>query len=416
MMRTPCVVRMTGDRTAVRNRGPTTVGAGAVSEPPYAAHLRSTLEAVVKETLVPSAFIGVFSTTFGDATFSFGSLVRDGQDLPSGVDHYRIGSNTKPMTAIVILQLVEEGELKLDDPISKYRPDVPNGDNITITQLLDMRSGLANYTEDPAFLEAMDQDKQRVWKPDELLAMAYSKPPTFAPGTGWHYSNTNYILLGLVMEKLTGKSVDELFLERLFSPLGLVNTVMPAPADASIPEPFAHGYQYGDAQQSGGPDPALPPAEQQAAADGTLLPDDWSDINPSWGWTAGSVISTANDLAVFVEALVDGRLLTPEMQRTRLQSIEPVDPSNTAFGYGLGMMRFNTYYGHNGQIPGFNSFMVRDPDTGTSIIVLTSLTSAPDGKAPADQLALAVIDELASAAAPTSAPTATGSALPTTTS
>ena len=147
-----------------------------------------------------------------------------------------------------------------------------------------------------------------------------------------------------------------------------------------------------------GPDPALPPAEQEAAADGSLLPDDWSDMNPSWGWTAGSVISTANDLAAFVEALVDGGLLTPEMQQTRLQSIQPVDPANEAFGYGMGLMRFNTYYGHNGQIPGYNSFMVRDPDTGTSIIVLTALTSAPDGRAPADRFALAVIAELASAA------------------
>ena len=333
------------------------------------------------------------------------------------MDHYRIGSNTKPMTATIILQLVQEGKLALDDPISKYRPDVPNGDNITIAQLLDMRSGLASYTEDPAFLLAIDADKERVWTPEDLLALAFSKPPLFPPGTSWHYSNTNYILLGQVMEQLTGKSAHELFLERLFSPLALLNTVMPAPADASIPEPYAHGYQYGNAEESGGPDPALPPAEQQAAADGTLLPDDWSAMNPSWGWTAGSVISTANDLAAFVEALVDGGLLTPEMQQTRLQSIQPVDPANTAFGYGMGLMRFDTYYGHNGQIPGYNSFMVRDPDTGTSIIVLTSLTSAPDGRAPADQLALAVIAELASAAGTASAPTTSDAGQePTTTS
>jgi D-alanyl-D-alanine carboxypeptidase len=392
--------------SAAPSATPATVGAEASTEPPYAAPLRSTLEAVVHETLVPSAVVMVSSPTFGDATFSFGSLVRGGQQRPTAVDHYRIGSDTKPMTATIALQLVQEGKLALDDPISKYRPDVPNGDAITIAQLLDMRSGLANYTEDPAFLRAIDADRKRVWRPDELLALAFSKPPLFAPGTSWHYSNTNYILLGLVMEQLTGKSAEELFGERLFAPLGLVDTVMPAPADASIPEPYARGYQYGDAETSGGPDPALSPADQRAAADGTLLPDDWSGINPSWGWTAGSVISTANDLAAFVQALVDGGLLTPEMQQTRLQSIQPTDPANpTGLGYGLGLMRISTYYGHNGQIPGFNSFMLRDPDTETSIIVLTSLTSAPDGRAPADELALAVITELASAAGTASVPT-----------
>ena len=178
------------------------------------------LTELVESMQVPSAVVLVRSSEFGDATFRFGSWVLGGDDLPATSDHYRIGSITKTMTATVILQLAQEGKLVLDDPISKYRPDVPNGDNISIAQLLDMRSGLAGYTENPMFQQAVDDDPERIWTPDELLALAFSVPPLFPPGTAWQYSNTNYVLLGLVMEDVTGQSVAELFQERLFDPLG----------------------------------------------------------------------------------------------------------------------------------------------------------------------------------------------------
>jgi D-alanyl-D-alanine carboxypeptidase len=299
---------------------------------------------------VPSAVVVVRSPTYGDATLRFGTVKLGENVAPTVTDHYRIGSNTKPMTATIVLQLVQEGKLALEDPISKYRPDVPNGQNITIAQLLDMRSGLPSYTEDPAFLRTIDEDRQRVWDPEKLLALAYTKPPLFAPGTSWHYSNTNYILLGLVMEKLTGKTVSQPFQERLFSPLGMQSSTIPPVADSAMPEPYAHGYHFGAAEQTGGESAALPPAEQASATAGTLLPHDWSGNNPSWGWTAGSGISTADDLAVFVGALVDGGLLDPPMQQRGLASVEPPDPANPSFGYGYGLMRFATYYGHNGQI------------------------------------------------------------------
>ncbi len=365
------------------------------SEPAYAGKLRPTLSELIESMKVPSAVVVVRSPTYGDGTFSFGTLALGENAPPSVTDHYRIGSNTKPMTATIALQLVQEGKLALEDPIAKYRPDVPNGENITIAQLLNMRSGLASYTEDPAFLRTIDENKQRVWSPEELLTLAFDRPPLFPPGTNWHYSNTNYILLGLLMEQLTGQGVPELFQERLFAPLGMQNTAMPAVAESAMPRPYAHGYHFGTAEGTGGESAALPPAEQQAAAAGTLQPNDWSGNNPSWGWTAGSVISTADDLAVFAGALVDGGLLNAAMQERRLASVEPPDPANPAFGYGFGMMRVETYYGHNGQIPGYNSWMVRDPQTKTSIIVLTSLTSSPDGKPPADVLGLATIGALA---------------------
>ena len=144
--------------------------------PGYATELGPVLAELVESMQVPSAVVLVRSSEFGDATFRFGSRVLGGDDLPATSDHYRIGSITKTMTATVILQLAQEGKLVLDDPISKYRPDVPNGDNISIAQLLDMRSGLAGYTENPMFQQAVDDDPERIWTPDELLALAFSGP------------------------------------------------------------------------------------------------------------------------------------------------------------------------------------------------------------------------------------------------
>ena len=242
----------------------------ATTEPAsgYAKQMGPVLAELVESMQVPSAVVVVRSSAFGDATFRFGSTVLGGDDLPTPSDHYRIGSITKTMTATVILQLVQEGKVSLDDPIAKYRPDVPNGDNITIAHLLDMRSGLAGYTENLEFQRAVDEDPERVWSPDELLALAFSTPALFPPGTAWRYSNTNYILLGAVMEDVTGQTAPELFQDRLFDPLGMDATVMPAPDDASMPAAYAHGYQFGTAEKTFGPDPALSAQQQQAAAAG----------------------------------------------------------------------------------------------------------------------------------------------------
>ncbi len=120
-------------------------------------------------------------------------------------------------------------------------PTFPTGDNITIDQLLTMRSGLFNYTETLELNSAMDTDPQRAWQPDELLALAYKHPPYFAPGQGFHYSNTNTVLLGLIAEKIDGKPLGQLFKERIFEPLGMKGTVFPDLASNSIPEPHPPG-------------------------------------------------------------------------------------------------------------------------------------------------------------------------------
>jgi D-alanyl-D-alanine carboxypeptidase len=290
--------------------------------------------------------------------------------------------------------------------VAKYVAGVPNGERITIANLLEMRSGLYSYTLDPTFNATLDRDPGKVWTPQELLAIGFSRPPAFAPGARFDYSNTNYVLLGVLLEQLTGLPAAEAFRRRLFQPLGLAQTSLPAAVDASIPAPHPRGYAFGT-NISTIRTYALPPQQQAAALAGRLQPRDETDANPSWGWTAGGAISTAGDLATWVKALVSGNLLDPAMQRKRLASIRPTEPGNSAGAdYGLGIVRFGPQvYGHDGQLPGFMSFMGHDPRTGDTIVVATNLATVPSGEGAALVLAKAIMRVLyGDAAVPSKAP------------
>src|SRR5262249_15023575 len=190
-------------------------GAGAAT-PAYVAMVKPQMEQLMKANAIPGAVVLIRSPSKGDWAGTFGTTTI-GADKPMSLgDYFRIGSNTKTMTSTVILQLVEEGKLKLDDAIAKYIPGVPNGDKVTIANLLEMRSGLYSYSFDPAFNATLDKDPQKAWTPEELLKIAFSHPVNGPPGQTFDYSNTNIILLGLVIEKLTGMSASEAFQKRLF--------------------------------------------------------------------------------------------------------------------------------------------------------------------------------------------------------
>ena len=357
------------------------------------AALQATLETMAQDMLVPGAAM-LLRTPQGEYVATYG--VR-GIDDPTPItidDHIRIGSNTKTWTGTAILQLVEEGKIALDDPVSKYRPDVPNGDNITIEMLLNMRSGLFNYSTTFALNDAMDKTPERVWDPEELLAIAFPMPPYFEPDQGYTYSNTNTVLLGLIAEQLDGKPLEDVFHDRIFAPLGLTETLLPARTSNAMPEPHARGYMYTDNVLTLATN-AIPPDLQFAAKNGTLLPNDQTDANPSWGWAAGAGISTAPDLADYVEALTTGKLLGPEMQALRMESPRPQSADNPGGAlYGLGIAKFGTFYGHTGELPGFNTFMGSDPETGVTLIVWTNLAPAADGRDPATTIARALIGQI----------------------
>ncbi|MFC9876029.1 serine hydrolase domain-containing protein [Nocardia salmonicida] len=350
-------------------------------EPAYAATLRPVITQLMKDNVIPGAVVVVESPTEGNWTETFGTRVIGADDPMSVDDYFRIASNTKTMTSTVILQLVQEGKLALDDPIDKYWPGVPNGDRITIAQLSEMRSGLYSYTFDPEFNALLDSDPNKVWTPEELLAIAFSHPVGFAPGEKFDYCNTNIILLGLVIEKITKMSAAENFQKRIFEPLGLKHTSLPAAADPSIPDPHPQGYAFGT-NVSTIDTYALPPEQQAAALAGTLQPSNATDQSPSWTWTAGAAISTVDDVATYVRALVEGDLLDDEMQRVRMDSIQPIDPAAPdVAGYGLGIVRFGLHlFGHDGQMPGFMTFMGHDPASDLTIVVATNLATVPSGE------------------------------------
>ena len=193
--------------------------------------------------------------------------------------------------------------------LSKYVPGVPNGNHITIAELLDMRSGLYNYTDAPELSASMDRHPNDVWSPADVLAVAFAHPPNFPPNTAYEYNNTNYALLGLIAEKAGGKPLAQAMQERLFEPLGMQHTVLPASAVNTIPDPYSHGYLYGSASVAMVGSPQYSPEVQAAARAGTLLPNDYTRLNPSFALTAGGVTSTANShLATWIQALVTGRV------------------------------------------------------------------------------------------------------------
>ncbi|HET6262390.1 MAG TPA: serine hydrolase domain-containing protein, partial [Chloroflexia bacterium] len=285
--------------------------------------------------------------------------------------HHRIGSVTKTFTATLLLQAAEEGLLSLDDTIDQYVKGVPNGDKITLRQMSDMTSGIASYTADEQWANELLSDPHRVWKPEELAQIGIKGSPLFDPGTEWFYSNTNYTLLGLVLEKVTDKPIGDLYREQIIEPLDLKNTSFPKPSDSSIPEPHAQGYTL-QGQSSGG------------------KPIDSTDWSPSEAWTAGQMISTVDDLLVYGRALGTGKgLLSPEKQSERLDSfVSDVPPLNKPplkgdLAYGIGLGKDHGWVGHNGEIPGYNTYLFYHPKLD-AVVAVEVTSDIPSGDCPND--------------------------------
>jgi D-alanyl-D-alanine carboxypeptidase len=242
------------------------------------------------------------------------------------------------------------------------------------------------------------RDPTKVWTPEELLAIAFKRPPLFAPGKEYDYCNTNYALLGFIAEKLEGAPLAKVFQDRLFGPLGMKHTLLPANTSNTIPEPYSHGYLYGSSSYALVDAPY--PADLQAAAKaGTLKPNDDTGQNPSYAFAAGGVISTADDLAIWMRALAGGKLFDANHQRQWLDSLEPQDPSKPLgqkYGYGISQISFgpNSVYFHGGEMPGYNSFMGYDPVNDVTLVIWTNLTLSLDGKPTANSIMLRMLDQI----------------------
>ena len=359
---------------------------------------QTVVEAAVKQLKVPGAMV-LLRTPQGNFNAGVGTTELGVHIPPAANTHFRIASNTKTMTGALIVLLAQDGKLKLSDPVSTYIPDVPDGENITVAQLLKMRSGIYGYTADPALAAAMDANPGKAWTPQEVLAIAFRHPPQFAPDASYEYSNTNYALLGLIAEKVGGRPLAQQFADRLFGPVGLTQTSLPAADDTSMPAPYSHGYMYGGSFYALADDPY--PADMQAAAQaGTLQPVDYTKQNSSYATAAGGAISTADDLATWMKALVSGKVFNADYHQQWLTSLQPEDPAapdGQKYGYGISYQRFGpnaAMFYHGGELPGFNSFMGYDPDNDVALVIWTNLTLSPDGRTTAQAMLPTVLDEI----------------------
>ncbi|WP_212825153.1 serine hydrolase [Catellatospora sp. TT07R-123] len=320
-------------------------------------------------------------------------------DLETGralnaADRFRVASITKTFTGTAVLQLADRGRLSLDDPLSRW-VDWPDGNAITIRQLLNMTAGVFNYTEDPAFVRRYTEDPEGAFSSRDALDIARAHEPYFAPGAGFHYSDTNYILLEQVVEKLTGRSVGDWIDREIVDRLHLAGTSYPS--TSALPAPFSRGYDAPPAPQqpvpgeaSPAPQPGTPgPAPSPQAAPGALYASptptprpagpslaelrDVTYSNPDYAGAAGAMVSNLADLRTWAKAVGTGALLSDRMQRERLRTV-PVAPNSTV-SYGLGIADWNGWLGHNGAILGYNTAMFYEPRTGAVIVVETNRSS-----------------------------------------
>lgn len=362
------------------------------------ASFQAAVEKAAKDLYVPGAMV-VLRTPQGEYRAAVGTTELGAQRPPAGGTHFRIASNTKTLTAALIVLLAQDGKLKFTDPVSNYVPDVPDGDKTTIADLLKMRSGLYNYTEAPELAASLESNPVKAWTPQEALAIAFAHPREFAPGAEYMYDNTNYVVLGVIAEKVGGRPLADQFKQRLFGPVGISQTSLPAIDDTSIPAPYSHGYMFGESKYALADIPY--PSEMQAEMrSGALKPIDYTYQNPSYATAAGGAISTADDLATWIKALVSGKVFNADYQQQWLDSLqieEPDSPGGQMYKYGISYQRYSPtaqMYYHGGELPGFNSFMGHDPENDVTLVIWTNLTLSPDGATTANALLPKVLNEV----------------------
>jgi D-alanyl-D-alanine carboxypeptidase len=312
--------------------------------PVTAARLSAIVERTLHRQQLPGAIVGVQRADRAPWIIARGHA--NLQSLqPMRIDeHVRIGSVTKAFVTTLLLQLAQEGRLSLSDPIAAYVPGVPDGARITLRELADMTSGIADDFANPEF--SVEYLTGESFTPSRLVELGVSQPPLFTPGTAWSYSNTNTVLLGMVIQKVTGQSLATALKQRVFAPLGLRGTSLPS--HPSLPKPFAAGYTY---QTLNG-----------RLGDATLN-------TPTATWAAGGMVSTVPDLLKAAPMFGTGRpLLSAATQRQREQWVG-FPPNSPQQRYGLGVFDFDGWIGHNGGIPGYTAIAWYLPRRRLSLVV-----------------------------------------------
>ncbi|MGY5049684.1 serine hydrolase domain-containing protein [Streptomyces sp. 900105755] len=318
--------------------------------PTVARQLDAVVQHVMREADVPGVTVGVWTPGQRDYVRSLGVANKATGQRMSRDLYMRIGSETKTFTVTAVLQLVDQGRVGLDDPVGRYLDGVPGGDRITLRDLAGMRSGLFDYSKDAGFFRALTSDPRRSFTPRQLLGYAFRHPAMFRPGEKFSYSNTNLVLLGLLVEKVSGQRLGDYLDRHVLKPAGLRHTLFPAGNE--FPTPHAQGYT------------------DQTATGKVAETAGW---NPSWGWAAGAMISDLDDLHTWAGTVATGvfpdgtAMVRPAVQKQRLTT--PATGLRGA-GYGLGIFDVRGWIGHNGSLPGYESLTVYLPSTRTTVVVL----------------------------------------------
>ena len=342
--------------SASASPSPSASETGASAESAEKARITTTAQGLV-DAGFPAALAAVTKADGSTVGVAVGKGNLETGEAPPLDGEVRIGSNTKTFVAVVTMQLVQEGKISLDEPIETYLPGLLHGEGIdgakiTVRQLLQHTSGLPEYTDTVPGETDIFQVRDNYYSLRDLLDVALSKPAVFEPGSQFRYTNTNYIVLSLLAEKVTHRPLAEQITQRIIEPLGLSHTYYPGPGEEEIRGTHPHGYHRNT------------PTEN------------WQDItrmDPAWAGGAGAMISTPSELGTFIQATLNGTLLNQdsiaEMKKT-------VDTSNLSgvpgSGYGLGIFSLplscGTAWGHSGGIHGYTTQNMVGPD-GTAVTI-----------------------------------------------
>jgi D-alanyl-D-alanine carboxypeptidase len=347
---------------------------------PLSAQTQAAVDVAALQARLDSTFQAIYKTgNFPGATAAV--VLPDGTSLALAVgysdstrrvpmrsdDRMLQGSVGKTYYAAAAMQLVAEGRLDLDAAVSDYLGDrswfdrVPNASNITVRNLMNHTSGVMRYEFKQEFLVDLKADPDKRWEPEELVAYILDEQPQFAAGQGWEYSDTNYILLGLIIESITGRRLYDEVENRLLEPLGLNNTV---PSDGRVIPGLVQGY-------AGAGNPFL-------GNDEVLLPDGRFVINPQFEWAGGGYASTTEDLARWAKAVYEGRAFEPELLAEVLDGVPARLGPGSAYGLGVIVHEtpLGTTYGHSGFFPGYLTEMRYYPKQEIAVAVQVN-TSVP---------------------------------------
>jgi len=326
---------------------------------PLLDRMKSACDSVIKNTPVPGLVALVVDHKKGIDWLYAAGVSNKVTKAPMDVNHtFRIASNTKTFTGTVLLQLVDEKKLALNDKLSKYFPQYPNSDLITLTMLANMTSGLFDYFDDARWVSAIKTTPLRVWKPGEIADLSFSQPLLFQPGSQFKYTNTNIILLGMVIEKVTGKPLETEINDRIIAPLQFKNTGY-LTSGTGLPGNHGRGYDFEDIGISG---------------------DVTESFDVSNSGAAGAAYSTPREMQKYVERLVEGGFLSDSLQFRRLnKDYSELSPIQS---YGLCISKLETFYGHNGIIWGYTSSMYHSIDRQCTVIIYYNVsqpsTQIPD--------------------------------------